>query len=63
MFVASGLFMVAYAHGMLRHQLILADEILERGRQYSIMTGVVTIGMATLIAVGMTVSQTYSAAW
>ncbi len=60
MFVASGLFMAAYAHGMLRHRLILADEVLESGRQYSLMTALVTVGAAMLLAVGIFATSVYA---
>ncbi|MEZ6060884.1 MAG: sigma 54-interacting transcriptional regulator [Planctomycetaceae bacterium] len=60
MFVASGLFMAAYAHGMLRHRLILADEILESGRQYSLMTAVVTTSAAMLLAGGIFATSVYA---
>lgn len=60
MFAASGLFMVAYAHGMLRHRLILADDLLQRGRQYSLITGLVTVGIAMLLATATVATRIYA---
>lgn len=60
MFIASGLFMVAYAHSMLKHRLILADEKLHRGRLYRIITVVVTAAFAGLLAAGVVSARQYS---
>jgi len=60
MFIASGLFMAAYAHGMLRHRLILADERLHRGRLYRISTVFVTVGFAGLLSFGIVTARSYS---
>ena len=60
MFIASGLFMAAYAHGMLKHRLILADEKLYRGRQYRMITVLVTAAFATLLSVAIVSSRQYS---
>ena len=60
MFIASGLFMAAYAHGMLRHRLILADERLHRGRLYRLITVFVTVGFAGVVSVGIVTARSYS---
>ncbi|MCH2202175.1 MAG: sigma 54-interacting transcriptional regulator [Fuerstiella sp.] len=60
MFVASGSFMAAFAHGMLKHRLILADEKLHRGRSYRIITVVVTAAFAGLLAAGIVSASQYS---
>lgn len=60
MFIASGLFMVAYAHSMLKHRLILADEKLDRGRLYRVITIVVTAAFAGLLAAGIVTARQYS---
>ncbi|MCA9048544.1 MAG: sigma 54-interacting transcriptional regulator [Planctomycetaceae bacterium] len=60
MFLASALFMAAYAHGMLRHRLILADETLFRGREYFIVSAGVTLGCAVLLAVGAVATRVYA---
>ena len=60
MFVASGSFMAAFAHGMLKHRLILADEKLHRGRSYRIVTVVVTATFAGLLAAGIVSANQYS---
>lgn len=60
MFIASGLFMVAYAHSMLKHRLILADEKLHRGRLYRITTVVVTAVFAGILAAGIVSARQYS---
>lgn len=59
MFMASSLFMAAYAHGMLKHRLILADDILKRGRQYSVMSMMVTGGCAVLLGFGTVFTRVY----
>ena len=58
MFVASGLFMAAYAHGMMKHRLILANEILMRGRQYLLVSGMVTCLCAVVLAIGAAAAAT-----
>ncbi len=60
MFVASALFMAAYAHGMLRHRLILADDNVQRGRQYFLTSGLVTLMCAVLLAVGAVATRIYA---
>ena len=60
MFIASGMFMAAYAWGMLKHRLILADETLFRGRQYFMTSGVVTVVTAVALAAGALTTRTYS---
>ncbi|MCP4510716.1 MAG: hypothetical protein GY826_30455, partial [Fuerstiella sp.] len=60
MFVASALFMAAYAHGMLRHRLILADDNVLRGRQYFLTSGLVTLMCAVLLAVGAVATRIYA---
>jgi transcriptional regulator with GAF, ATPase, and Fis domain len=50
MFVASFLFMLAYAIGILRHKLMLVDEILSRGMVYYILNLAVTVGFSLAIA-------------
>jgi transcriptional regulator with GAF, ATPase, and Fis domain len=52
MFLASALFMLAYAVGILRHKLMLIDEILSRGMVYYILNLAVTIGFSLAIAAG-----------
>ncbi len=59
MFVASGSFMAAYAHGMMKHRLILADELLKRGRQYFLISGLVTVASAVLLAAGAALTRVY----
>lgn len=51
MFVASILFMLAYAVGIMRHKLMLVDEILSRGMVYYILNVAVTIGFSLAIAI------------
>lgn len=60
MFLASGLFMAAYAHGMLKHRLILADETLFRGRQYFLMSTLVSFLTALILAVGAVATRVYA---
>jgi transcriptional regulator with GAF, ATPase, and Fis domain len=60
MFVASMLFMAAYAHGMLRHRLILFDGSIDRARRYWLMSVVVSGGFATCLAVGGVAAHSYS---
>lgn len=60
MFVASALFMAAYAHGMMRHRLILANEILIRGRRYLLVSGTVTCVCALLLAFGAAATRRYA---
>jgi len=50
MFTASFLFMLAYAVGILRHKLMLVDEILSRGMVYYMLNVAVTIGFSLAIA-------------
>ncbi|MBI3863153.1 MAG: GAF domain-containing protein [Planctomycetia bacterium] len=50
MFVASILFMLAYAVGIMRHKLMLVDEILSRGMVYYMLNLAVTIGFSLAIA-------------
>ena len=59
MFIASGSFMAAYAHGMMKHRLILADELLKRGRQYFLISGLVTVTSAVLLAAGAALTRVY----
>lgn len=60
MFVASGLFMAAYAHGMMKHRLILANEIMMRSRHYMLVSITVTVVCALLLAVGVAATRVYS---
>ncbi len=60
MFVASMLFMAAYAHGMLRHRLMLADDISEKSRRYILMSLLVSGGFATCLAIGGVAAHSYS---
>lgn len=60
MFVASGLFMAAYAHGMLKHRLILTNEVLIRGRRYLLVSGTVTALCALLLASGAAATSKYA---
>lgn len=60
MFIASGSFMAAYTHGMLKHRLILADEKLHRGRTYRVTSVVVTAAFAGLLAAGIVSARQYS---
>jgi len=57
MFVASALFMLAYAVGILRHKLMLVDEILSRGMVYYILNLAVTFGFSLAIAAGSLASM------
>ncbi|MBS0261458.1 MAG: sigma 54-interacting transcriptional regulator, partial [Planctomycetes bacterium] len=50
MFLASFSFMLAYAIGIVRHKLMLVDEILSRGMVYYILNLAVTIGFSFAIA-------------
>lgn len=59
MFIASGLFMAAYAHGMLKHRLILADDILKRGRQYSLISTLLTVACSAVLGVGVLLTRVY----
>jgi len=60
MFVASSLFMAAYARSMLRHRLILADEKPDRGRLYRVTSVVATIAFAGILAAGVVSARQYS---
>ena len=60
MFIASGLFMVAYAHGMLRHRLILTDVRLHRGKLYRMITSFITVGFAGVLSIGVVMVRGYS---
>jgi transcriptional regulator with GAF, ATPase, and Fis domain len=60
MFLASMLFMAAYAHGMLRHRLILVDASIDRAGRYWLMSVVVSGGFATCLAVGGVAAHSYS---
>jgi len=60
MFAASGMFMVAYTHGMLKRRLILADEKLHRGRLYRTTSILVTIAFAAVVAVGIVSARQYT---
>ncbi len=60
MFVASGLFMAAYAHGMMKHRLILANELLIRGRRYLLVSGTVTGLCALVLASGAAATSKYA---
>lgn len=59
MFFASGLFMAAYANSMLKHRLILADDLLKRGRQYSVMSALVTVLCAGALGAGVVATRVY----
>ncbi|HEY3968913.1 MAG TPA: sigma 54-interacting transcriptional regulator [Planctomycetaceae bacterium] len=50
MFVASFLFMLAYAIGIVRYKLMLVDEILSRGMVYYMLNLAVTVGFSLAIA-------------
>lgn len=52
MFIASLLFMLAYAVGIARFKLMLVEEILSRGMVYYILSLAVTIGFCLAIASG-----------
>ena len=60
MFVASMLFMAAYAHGMMRHRLMLADDMSEKSRRYVLMSLLVSGGFATCLAIGGVAAHSYS---
>ena len=60
MFLASMLFMAAYANSMLRHRLILADDALEKSRRYSVMSLLVSGGFATCLALGGVAAHAYN---
>ena len=59
MLVASSLFMAAYAHGMLRHRLILADEVWASRRRYLLASGMVTSICAFILAVGAVATRVH----
>jgi transcriptional regulator with GAF, ATPase, and Fis domain len=52
MFFASLVFMLAYVNGMVRHKLMLVDEIVGKGKLYYGVTACVMMAFALLIAVG-----------
>ncbi|MEZ6122468.1 MAG: sigma 54-interacting transcriptional regulator [Planctomycetaceae bacterium] len=60
MFVASALFMAAYAHGMMRHRLILANEVVTHGRNYWVTSWLVTGICALLLAFGTAATRVYA---
>lgn len=60
MFSASMLFMAAYAHGMLRHHLILADDSSEKSRRYILTSLLVTAGFAVCLAAGGVAAHSYN---
>lgn len=60
MFIASALFMAAYAHGMLRHRLILVNEVVRQGRRHFLVSTGVTAISALLLAVAVVATRVYS---
>lgn len=52
MFLASLLFMVAYAIGIVRYKLMLIDQIVARGAMYYVLSFGATAGVACLVACG-----------
>ena len=52
MFFASIVFMLAYVNGMVRHKLMLVDEIVGKGKLYYGVTASVMVAFALLIALG-----------
>lgn len=60
MFVASMLFMAAYAHGMLRHRLMLTDDASGRSRRYELMSILVSGSFATCLAMGGITAHAYN---
>jgi transcriptional regulator with PAS, ATPase and Fis domain len=60
MFFASMLFMAAYAHGMLRHHLILADDSSEKSRRYILTSMLVTGAFAMCLASGGVAAHAYN---
>lgn len=60
MFIASMIFMAAYAHGMLRHRLILVDRSVDRARRYWLMSMLVSGGFAGCLALGGVAAHSYS---
>lgn len=58
MFMASMLFMAAYAHGMFRHRLMLADDVSRSGR-YTVMSLGVSGSFATFLAIGGVAAHAY----
>lgn len=60
MFFASALFMTAYAHGMLKHRLILVNEVMMRGRRHLVVSSVVTGICAVLLAVAVVATRVYA---
>lgn len=52
MFLASLLFMVAYAVGIVRYKLMLIDQIVARGAMYYVLSFGATAGVAFLVACG-----------
>ena len=59
MFLASMLFMVAYAHGMLRHRLILTDDPGRTSWRYTLMSILVSGGFAMCLAFGGVAAHAY----
>lgn len=60
MFIASMLFMAAYAHGMLRHRLMLTDDASGRSRRYELMSLLVSGGFATCLALSGITAHAYN---
>lgn len=60
MFVASALFMAAYAHGMLKHRLILVNEVMKQGRRHLLVSLIVTGIWAVLLAVAVVATRVYA---
>ncbi len=60
MFVASALFMAAYAHGMLKHRLILVNEVMKQGRRHLLVSMIVTGIWAVLLAVAVVATRVYA---
>lgn len=60
MFFASALFMAAYAHGMLKHRLILVNEVMMQGRRHLAVSSLVTAVCAVLLAVAVVATRVYA---
>ncbi|MCA9062582.1 MAG: sigma 54-interacting transcriptional regulator [Planctomycetaceae bacterium] len=60
MFFASMMFMAAYAHGMLRHRLMLADDSAEKSRRYTLTSLGVSGGIAVCLALGGVAAHSYN---
>ena len=60
MFLASLVFMLAYVNGMVRHKLMLVDEVVGKGKLYYGVTAGVMAAFAMFVAVGGVAVQMFS---